>query len=87
MGKNYMQRCYNDAHSRFESIYRSYEKEFQSEETQAPDDYLVMFELPVKRTYFQMASIKSYASIGQSSSHEASPTSQSNKLTKYLTTN
>ena len=87
MGKNYIQTCYNDAQKRFATVYRSYEEEFQSAETQPPDVYPTMLESPVKRTFAQMASIRSRAAAAQTSSHEGSSSSQSNELEKYLATN
>ena len=87
MGKNYIQTCYNDAQKRFKTVYRSYEDEFQSDETQPSDVYPIMLESVVKRTFAQMASIQSSATTAQSSSHKGSSTSQSNGLEKYLKTN
>ena len=87
MGKNYIQTCYNDAQKRFATVYRSYEEEFQSDETQPPDVYPTMLESPVKRTFAQMASIRSSAAAAQTSSHEGSSSLQSNELEKYLATN
>ena len=39
MGGNYTKTCYHNTYERFHDVYMSYEDEFKSEETQAPDVY------------------------------------------------
>ena len=87
MGKNYIQTCYNNAQKHFATVYRSYEEEFQFDETQLPDVYPTTLESPAKRTFAQMASIQSSVVAAQTSSHEGSSSSQSNELEKYLSIN